>query len=132
MKPAKFNKLLKEIYGEGKRVLNDASKGYSGDADRLSFFKRAGAIDGETPEQALKGMWKKHLTSVLDIIKMTEECPEKLTFALVREKIVDSMNYHPLLLALLIERIEAQEDIKASDFVTSHKTINTNTNLITR
>ncbi|MBU1173493.1 MAG: hypothetical protein KKD44_28330 [Proteobacteria bacterium] len=112
MTPAIFNKLVKEVYQEGKRKLNDASKGYSGDDDRLSFFKRAGDLDGETPERALKGMWKKHLVSVLDIIKMTEECPEKLTIALVREKICDSMNYHPLLLALLVERIGAQDQQK--------------------
>ena len=112
MNTKQFNIIVKNFYARSLGVLIAKGQGYTEDknADRLDHFKRAAAIDGETPEQAAKGMWKKHLVSILDIIKMTETCPKKITEDLIEEKLGDSVNYHGILYALLIERLEEKND----------------------
>ena len=72
--------------------------------DRFHNFKRAASMDNETPERALKGMWKKHLVSVFDMIDKLDKgitpTPE-----LIDEKIGDSINYLILLEGLLRKRL---------------------------
>lgn len=70
---------------------------YNLDEDRLSVFKHASAVSGETPEQALYGFMLKHIISITDMINSQKIYPE----ALWNEKITDICNYLILLQGLL-------------------------------
>jgi len=87
-----------------KSVLVNKAKEYASDVDRLHNFKVAAKLgrDEMTPEQALWGMLRKHIVSVIDIIEDTAK--GKYPSAAMRdEKVGDSVNYLILLEALLIE-----------------------------
>ena len=78
------------------------NEGYNRGEDKLASFKAAAAVDDESPAKALWGMYKKHLVSVRDIVADAEagRCNR---MEVVREKIKDSIVYHLLLWALLVE-----------------------------
>jgi hypothetical protein len=78
---------------------------YARKGDRLSNFKDAGQLQRITPEDALLGMWSKHLISIIDIIK---DISAGRTWSMeqLREKLTDSINYHLLLEGLVEERIK--------------------------
>ncbi len=88
-------------------ILVPKGEEYSRDGERLHNFKKAALVLGVSPARALLGMYSKHLVSVLDIVddldagKMPKE-------AVLSEKMTDSINYHLLLEALIIERMDAQ------------------------
>jgi len=87
-----------------KSVLVNKAKEYASDVDRLHNFKVAAKLgrDETSPEQALWGMLRKHIVSVIDIIEDTAK--GKYPPAAMRdEKIGDCINYLILLEALLIE-----------------------------
>ncbi len=68
--------------------------------DRLGHFKKAGAMLGLTPVQALMGMLSKHLVSISDM------CFEEYIYypkEVWEEKITDSINYLLILRAMLEE-----------------------------
>ena len=68
--------------------------------DRLSHFKKAAALMGQSPEQALMGMLSKHLVSISDM------CSEKYYYfpkEMWQEKITDSINYLLILRAMIEE-----------------------------
>jgi hypothetical protein len=67
--------------------------------DRLSNFKKAAALQGMTPEQALFGMLAKHLVSLSEMVGNPNDDRPKW-----EEKITDARNYLYLLEVLLIER----------------------------
>lgn len=68
--------------------------------DFLSNFKRAAALKGETPEQALHGMMTKHIIAASDAIHEEKAwSPEQWL-----ENIGDQINYAILLRGLLVER----------------------------
>jgi hypothetical protein len=72
----------------------------SQEVDRLAHFKKAAALQDETPAQAAFGMLAKHLVSVADMVKSGGFYPlDKWN-----EKISDSINY------LLILRAIAEEE----------------------
>jgi len=100
-----FNEIVETRVAAIKSVLTRKAKEYSSDTDRLHNFKVAAKLSREetTPEQALFGMMRKHLTSVIDMVEdtATGKYPDD---ALRDEKIGDSINYLILLEALLIER----------------------------
>lgn len=119
-----FNKLLERRIKLTKDVLMSKSAEYSTKEDKLHNFKRAAQVADCSPEQALFGMYLKHLVSVLDIIEavdimhkeisgksLTPEEVNKVnkvktfTKELIEEKIGDSINYHILLEALLKETL---------------------------
>ena len=118
-----FDKMVEQRIKLTKDVLMSKSAEYSTKEDKLHNFKRAAKVAGCSPEQALLGMYLKHLVSVLDMIEavnlLDKEAsgksvtPEevnkinktvKFTKELIEEKIGDSINYHILLEALLKER----------------------------
>lgn len=71
--------------------------------DRFHNFKRAAAIIGGTPEQALVGMFVKHLVSVLDIVDVLS--PDTFpSIETIEEKCGDAINYLVLLEIMLKER----------------------------
>jgi len=74
---------------------------YSRNNDKLHNFKTAAMIRNSTPEDALIGMWLKHLVSVFDIVDDLPKLPDN---SILEEKITDSINYLVLLEALIKER----------------------------
>jgi hypothetical protein len=82
-----------------KELLTVKGREYSLDEDRLIAFKRAAALQGESPKQALCGMMAKHIISIYDM------CKSEQTFndAKWTEKITDAMNYLLLLKAIVME-----------------------------
>lgn len=125
MNVEKFNKMLEERIEKTRQVLNSKNKEYASNSDKLHNFKRAGDMLRQTPEQALVGMWTKHIISILDIVDQIDTAnrpripadytleeftkylkAKKLTIATVEEKIGDAVNYLILLEALIKERYE--------------------------
>lgn len=103
MTAEQFEKILNDQLVSIKETLSCKGKEYASNDDRLYNFKRAAEILQTTPQQALLGMWAKHLVSVLDLIEgRLEPTPH-----LLDEKIGDTINYLILLKAVLIEKIEA-------------------------
>ena len=82
-----------------RKVLCKKAKEYSGEADRLESFKRAGKAQNILPTQALYAMAMKHVISISDMVKQ----PDKFTFPEWYEKTGDLRNYTILLEALLID-----------------------------
>ncbi len=93
-----LNDTLYEDLGGADKVTPKGSK------DRLAHFKKAAAITGTTPKEALLGMLAKHLVSVSDM------CTDGGTYSLDRwdEKITDSINYLILLRAIVEEEQNGQ------------------------
>ena len=105
-----FNNLLERRIKLTKKVLVSKSKEYSSETDKLHNFKAAAAVDSETPEQALWGMYKKHLVSIIDMKNATSGKEFNFTEEHIDEKIGDAINYMILLEALFKERLN--EDVK--------------------
>lgn len=97
MTNSQFNKILESRIKRIKQTLNKKAGEYARN-DRLYNFKRASEIQRNKPEQALMGMFMKHLVSVIDIIETGDYTTE-----LINEKIGDSINYLILLEAILKE-----------------------------
>lgn len=119
MNPERFDELLERRIALTRKVLKEKSDAYSTKKDKLYNFKRAAEILRTTPEDALVGMWTKHLVSVLDIVsKITKENKKvglnyvvspfhiEMDEELIDEKIGDAINYLILLEALIQERRE--------------------------
>jgi len=104
MNVTNFNKLLEERIKKIRQVLDSKNKEYASDTDKLYNFKRAGDMLRVTPEQALVGMWAKHIISILDIVDNIST--EKVTKEMLEEKIGDAINYLILLEALIKERYQ--------------------------
>lgn len=111
-----FNKVVATRVEKINAVLVKKAAEYSSDTDRLHNFKAAARMgnSNETPEQALWGMMRKHLVSVVDIVDNTSKWVFP-TDELRDEKIGDSINYLVLLEALLIERGMTEGDIDCGD-----------------
>jgi len=101
-----FDKLLGRRLEKINSVLKSKAKEYA-KGDRLHNFKVAAMLAQSpiTPEQALLGMLRKHLVSVIDIIEDTGN-GIVASRAMVDEKVGDTINYMILLEALLVEREE--------------------------
>lgn len=96
-----FSNFLDEILNKVKATLDAKSADYSKADDKLFNFKLQARIDDITPVEALRGNWRKHLASIiqgLDELRLEGKIRPKEWF---REKIIDSINYQILLLALL-------------------------------
>lgn len=101
-----FDEVLKKRLQKTSTILGTKAKEYSTTDNRFHNFDVAAKIDGETPEQALWGMLKKHLVSIIDL----KDAPENATECLVNEKIGDAINYLILLEGLLTRRIENEKE----------------------
>lgn len=99
----RFNELLERRLAQSKDVLASKSAEYSSGADKLHNFKRAAAMLGVSPLEALRGMWVKHLVSVFDYI----DDPSKMNSQrLLDEKLGDVINYTILLEGLFTELLQ--------------------------
>ena len=104
-----FDKLLERRMEKMNNVLAAKGQEYGG-VDRLHNFKIAANIGNKTitPEQALWGMLRKHLVSVIDMIDDTaRDIPASIPR--IDDKIGDTINYMVLLEALLVERISQRQ-----------------------
>ena len=103
-----FNEILDDRISKIKKVLSKKAGEYSSGNDRLHNFKRAAALNCETPEKALAGMLTKHIVSIYDMIDGLDStsCPD---YSVWDEKLGDAINYCILLEALIIERITTTE-----------------------
>lgn len=99
-----FNKVLDQMIDHCRTVLGTKADEYATE-DRLHNFKRAAALKGETPRQALLGMMVKHTVSVYDLGMGADQVPA----AVWDEKIGDHLNYLILLKALTIEEAYAPD-----------------------
>lgn len=86
---------------------------YSRNGDRYHNFKTAAALDGETPERALWGMWKKHLVSIRDMIEDLEKHGKVPSRAQLKEKLGDNIVYSLLLEGIVEERRENEDEARA-------------------
>jgi hypothetical protein len=102
MKHEDFDKCVETRMALCKKVLVYKGTEYS-DGDRLSNFKKAAGLIGDTPESALWGMAVKHIVSINDMI-------QDLSVGIAapmcawEEKIGDALNYLLILRAQLEER----------------------------
>jgi ERCC4-related helicase len=106
-----FDKIVEERLTKIKDILLIKSKEYAVNDDRLYNFRRASIINKETPEQALWGMFTKHLVSVIDLVEGSTQVTEYL----VNEKIGDAINYLILLEAIFKDKLSANIVPKESD-----------------
>ncbi len=104
MKSEEFNRILEERIASIKGTLAKKADEYVQGNDRLYNFRRAGKINGTSPEAALWGMATKHLVSVVDLIE-DAGIGIRHTNERIDEKIGDMINYLILLEALLKEEI---------------------------
>jgi hypothetical protein len=113
MDNARFQEVLDDQMDKNRTVLSGKALEYASDIDRLSNFKKAAHLNGETQVQALWGMLSKHLVSLSDMVETGNEYP----MAVWEEKIGDALNYLYLLKAVVVE----EEDEKPQAY---HQTIN--------
>ena len=106
MNVERFNKLVEENLNLICHVLINKTAEYNLDKDRLSVFKRAGALQNETAEEALLGMLTKHIISIYDMVKTGNE----YNLNKWQEKCIDACNYLLLLLALETEKFEENQN----------------------
>lgn len=95
MTPKRFNLLVLEQVEAIQTVLTSKAKEYADDEDRLHNFKVAAAFAGTRPTEECWGFARKHLVSLMDMVKSGKEYP----MALWQEKLGDAVNYLILLRA---------------------------------
>ncbi len=105
-----FNKIVAKRIDKIQATLARKEKEYAADNDRFHNFRVAARIADTTPERALHGMMLKHEVSAMDLIEWADRCPERLTEALIDEKIGDFINYLILLEGLLTERVNKRQN----------------------
>lgn len=99
MNGKRFEELLEKRIDLIRNTLSTKQKEYATEVDRLHNFKRAAAMLGCTPKQALVGMWVKHIISILDIVDSGINSP------LIEEKVGDAINYL-ILLEMLYKEVK--------------------------
>jgi hypothetical protein len=105
MKSTDFKMIVQEQLARCCDLLNLKEEIYSDGVDRLYQFKTAAKILGCSPTFALGGMMVKHTTKLYQMIHDSNfgEGTKQFSEEQWLETISDSINYHFLLLALLIE-----------------------------
>lgn len=106
MDAEQFEIILESRLSSIKSVLSNKAKEYA-IGDRLYNFKRAAEILRTTPQQALAGMFMKHLVSVLDLVEGSITPTEYI----VNEKIGDAINYLILLEAIFKDDTKRGESL---------------------
>lgn len=104
----KFHYFLQAILEHIEEVLDNKSADYAAKGNKLANFQLQARIDDITPIEALRGNWLKHRSSIiqgLDELETGKVRPKEWW----KEKIIDSINYQILLLALLEETYFTKE-----------------------
>lgn len=119
MHPKRFDEVVDARLNDCKLILCNKEKEYSDGKDRLHNFKVSARIDDESPAKALWGMWKKHITSIKDIIDQMEANPEFIpSEAWVKDKCGDNINYTLLLEAVIEDKRDFLKSIPVVEEVT--------------
>lgn len=105
-----FLRVLDRRLRQTRLILDTKAREYTDGPDRMHNFNVAARINDVSSEQALWGMYLKHLVSVMDLVKWASASPKRLTVELVDEKIGDSINYHILLEAMLLTRVAKENN----------------------
>jgi len=105
-----FTDFLRQIITDIADTLDSKADFYASEFDRLHNFKAAAKRDNISPQMALRGMQLKHRQAIADYL----EYPS-LTYVPYdewKEKIIDTINYYLLLLAMIHEKQlrEGQKD----------------------
>jgi hypothetical protein len=104
MTDKEFNSIVAETFTTCERILVDKKIDYAnGDRDRLHNFKVIATRLQVTPEKACSLLMCKHETALDDFIEDIGKRSGK-SIDQWQEKVLDIINYHVLLLALVIER----------------------------
>ena len=90
------------------RLMHRKGTEYAPNEDRLETFKESGRDDHISPEEALWGMLRKHLTSLGMMCRAMTDKYVGAPQSVWEEKLTDAHNYLFLLEALLKERYEWQ------------------------
>lgn len=114
MKLERFNNVVRNRVASCVALLVPKGEEYTRGGDRLHNFKRAGRVEDESPERALRGMDLKHRVSLMDIVDDLDKgiLPSQKT---LDEKMDDSHNYLLLLEGLIVERMDAANIKKAAE-----------------
>lgn len=109
MNSKQFDELVNNRISKTIQTLVIKAKEYASDTDRLHNFNKAGNMSNQSREKALKGFLLKHIVSLDDIIENLDKgiIPSK---DVIDEKIGDIINYHILIEACIIDRINSEED----------------------
>ena len=115
MKIKTFNDIVQGQLEHCTRLLTGKGHEYAEGAeadeqiDRLAHFKKAAALQDETPEQAAFGMLAKHLVSISDMVSSGE----MYSLSQWNEKITDSINYLLIIRAIVEENaaVKAKEGV---------------------
>jgi hypothetical protein len=103
-----FNGILESRIEKIRETLGKKAQEYASYEDRLHNFKRAGEIGRTTSKDAWKGMWLKHVVSLLDMVMDDTLTRDKYGIDVWEEKIGDTINYLILLEGLVKEgRVDA-------------------------
>jgi hypothetical protein len=97
-----FQVLIRNSFYRSTFILGKKAKEYAPGDDRLSNFKKAAALQGIRPDQALFGMLAKHLVSIAEMVGDKDGTP--FPRAMWEEKINDAQNYLFLLEAVIHEQ----------------------------
>ena len=94
-----YQLLITETMKECSNTLTSKANEYTSQDDMFHNFVVAGVLQGQTKEQALRGMMAKHLVSINDMI---DDVP-KYSREQWQEKIGDAINYLLILSAMVKE-----------------------------
>lgn len=105
MDDKRFAEILEKVITTMRSTLVEKAKQYSRGGDRLGNFKKAAQRRNCTPEAALRGISVKHEVAIDDFIDDIAS-GDLMSIVQWEEKLIDSINYNVLLLALVTERFE--------------------------
>lgn len=110
MNEKKFREYVEKRLQDCLDTLFVKSKEYSDGKDKHHNFKRAARMREQSPEQSLQGMKTKHDISLLDIIDDIDNgnFPDD---DVLKEKIIDSINYLLLLESLILEHKREKREL---------------------
>lgn len=103
-----FDKVVANRLAQIETLMGGKREEYARRGDRLHNFKRAAALAQNTPEEALAGMWIKHIVSIFDMIDDIKEGKISNDIKLWEGKWNDNIVYTFLLEALVRERLETE------------------------
>lgn len=102
----KFNKIVDNRIEITRELLISKGEEYAR-GDRLSNFKTIASLLDQTPEEAWRGMWIKHIESILSMVKDIAD-GKPVDLPKWKEKIGDNIVYSILLEAIVEERYQQE------------------------
>lgn len=99
-----FERIVDKRFAECRAILLAKNKEYAEEGDKLSNFKQAADLKGESPEMALWGFWVKHIIGMKKIVQDLDLDDIEPSETMMKDKFSDMINYALLLEALIRER----------------------------